>query len=272
MLNSFKEEQTRENNNWQKKIQEIEQKFDRNIAEVYELLNNRTLETIKKDLKLYVDCKHYYLQGQTQSGVYRISPIGNESQVDVYCDMVTEGGGWTAIQKRVSGSESFDRTWAEYKNGFGNPDDSYWIRNDTIHQLTKGRNSSLYVSITIKNGTTFYELYQEFSINDEADNYSLFLGGPATGTLGDSMLKTGDSNKDLSGMSFTTPDRDNDRYSIGIGNCAARPRSRGGWWFNWCSYAFLNGPWYPAVWQKPWYPTVESGLTVKGTMMLIRRH
>ncbi|XP_061191052.1 fibrinogen-like protein 1 [Saccostrea echinata] len=268
-VDSLTEEQIREKENWHEKIQEIEQKFNRNITEVYELLNNRTLETIIKDFKLYVDCKHYYLQGQTQSGVYRISPFGNESQIEVYCDMVTEGGGWTAIQKRVSGSESFDRTWAEYKNGFGFPDDSYWIGNDAIHQLTKGRNSSLYVSITLKNGTTFYELYQQFSINDEADNYSLFLGGPATGTLVDSMLHTGNSDYNLSGMSFSTPDRDNDRYS---GNCAALSTIRGGWWFNNCHAAFLNIQWSPAVWSWPWWPTVRSGTDVKETMMLVRRH
>ncbi|XP_061191066.1 ficolin-2-like [Saccostrea echinata] len=183
--------------------------------------------------------------------------------------METEGGGWTAIQKRVSGSESFYKTWKEYKNGFGTPKDSHWIGNDVIHQLTKGSNSSLYVSITLRNGQTLYELYHQFSISDETDNYKLFLGGPATGSLGDSMLNTGNSGADLSEMYFSTPDRDNDRCEC---NCAALSYVRGGWWFNNCHWAFLNGPWLLAEWHNPWWPTVESGSAIRETMMLIKRH
>ncbi|XP_061191064.1 ficolin-1-like isoform X2 [Saccostrea echinata] len=184
--------------------------------------------------------------------------------------MVTEGGGWTAIQKRVSGSVSFNKTWEEYKNGFGTPTDSYWIGNDIIHQLTNGNNSSLYVSITLSNGTTLYEIYRQFSVSDETDKYKLFLGGPATGTLGDSMIDTGYSYYNLSGMYFTTLDRDNDRVSGD--NCAARSNRRGGWWFNACNQAFLNGQWYPASWYRPWAPPVWSASSVRETMMLIRRH
>ncbi|XP_062579617.1 ficolin-2-like [Saccostrea cucullata] len=183
--------------------------------------------------------------------------------------MVNEGGGWTAIQRRVSGSVRFNRTWAEYKDGFGFPNDSYWIGNDVIYQLTKGRNSSLYVSITLTNGTKLYELYNQFSIADEMNNYRLLLGGPATGTLGDSMSDTGSSYYDLSGMSFSTPDRDNDRS---IGNCAASSNIRGGWWFNSCNHAFLNGPWSPGSWFRPWYPTVTDSTQIKETLMMIKPH
>ncbi|XP_062580840.1 ficolin-2-like [Saccostrea cucullata] len=142
--------------------------------------------------------------------------------------------------------------------------------NDVIHLLTKRNNSSLYVSITLQNGTTLYEMYDGFSVSDEAGKYQLFLAGPATGTLGDSMLDTGyPNNYDLSGMSFTTPDRDNDRSPS---NCAAHSTRRGGWWFNYCHFAFLNGQWSPGDWYKPWYPTLENGTSVKGTTIMIRRN
>ncbi|XP_061190575.1 fibroleukin-like [Saccostrea echinata] len=178
-------------------------------------------------------------------------------------------GGWTAIQKRVNGSLSFDRSWTEYKNGFGSPEQDVWVGNDIIHQLTKENNSFLYAAITLHNGTRLYELYGRFSVSDETEKYQLFLAGPATGTLGDSMLNSGNSYDDLSGMYFSTPDRDNDRF---ISNCAVKYGGGGGWWFNSCSRAFLNGPWSSTDWKRPWYPTVERGTNVRKTTMLIKRH
>ncbi|XP_062579127.1 ficolin-1-like [Saccostrea cucullata] len=138
---------------------------------------------------------------------------------------------------------------------------------DVIHQLTKEGTSSLYVTITLQNGTTLYEMYDRFSVSVETGKYQLLLTGPATGTLGDSMR----NRHDLSGMYFSTPDRDNDKNND---HCAATHDRRGGWWFNACHYVFLNGPWNPenGRWSAPWSPTVRSGTSVTGTKMMIKRH
>ncbi|XP_062620113.1 ryncolin-4-like [Saccostrea cucullata] len=142
------------------------------------------------------DCKDLREKGQTITGVYDIYPYRTLTvPVRVFCDMTTMGGGWTAIQKRVDGSVSFDRNWPDYKNGFGLPEQNVWIENS----------SYLYVSITLQNGTKLYEMYDRFSVSDEAGKYQLFLAGPATGTLGASMIDTGDSGNELIIYCFSFP-------------------------------------------------------------------
>lgn len=70
------------------------------------------------------DCSDYNVLEARKSGVYRITPDPRNGTFDVFCDMESYGGGWTVIQQRLDGSVSFNRTWAEYKKGFG--DLRYW--------------------------------------------------------------------------------------------------------------------------------------------------
>ena len=48
-------------------------------------------------------------------------------------------------------------------------------------------------------------------------------------------------------MAFSATDQDNDNDS---GNCAAS--WKGGWWFNKCHYAFLNGFYYHGSHSHSW--------------------
>src|SRR5690606_35104977 len=57
-------------------------------------------------------------KGSTGDGVYRIQPSGH-SAFDVFCDMSTDGGGWTVFQRRTSGAQNFYHGWASYEAGFG---------------------------------------------------------------------------------------------------------------------------------------------------------
>ncbi|KAI8489936.1 Angiopoietin 4 [Branchiostoma belcheri] len=183
------------------------------------------------------DCAALYKRGgQRRSGVYRIHPAGVSDSFEVYCDMETDGGGWTLIQRRIDGSVAFNRGWAEYKAGFGQASTSYWLGNDKIHHLTNSQGDySLRIDLTSWEGESRYAKYESFKIADESDNYRLSQRG-YSGNAGDTMtigLLYGNDRQQ-----FSTIDRDNDANRIK--NCA-RDFGQGGWWYGSCSHTDLNG-------------------------------
>ncbi len=67
-------------------------------------------------------------------------------------------------------------------NGFGNPDEEYWIGLEPIHILTNklGRNR-LRVDFEGPDGKKYHMVYQGFSVGDAASKYKLHLGNKVEG-------------------------------------------------------------------------------------------
>ncbi|XP_062567317.1 ficolin-1-like [Saccostrea cucullata] len=194
-----------------------------------------------------------------KDGVYTI--FTGLSVASVYCDMTTDGGGWTVLQKRTDGSTDFYRIWDEYKYGFGDPKENYWIGNDAIHALTKDQDQELRVDLQRFNGDTAYAEYFTFYIGNEADKYQLTVSG-YTGNAGDSL---GPHN----GMRFSTKDQDNDKASY---NCAIN--RHGAWWYSACTNSNLNGKYALSAvtsYKSPfWYRWTNEYRALQRTVMMIR--
>uniref|UniRef100_A0A3Q1AWK8 Tenascin R (restrictin, janusin) n=1 Tax=Amphiprion ocellaris TaxID=80972 RepID=A0A3Q1AWK8_AMPOC len=174
------------------------------------------------------NCAQHLLNGETLSGVYTIYINRDPSQgVQVYCDMTTDEGGWIVFQRRQNGLTDFSRKWSDYRVGFGNLEDEFWLGLDNIQKIAaQGRYE---LRIDMKDGQqSVYANYDKFSIGDARNLYKLRIG-EYNGTAGDSLSYH-------QGRPFSTKDRDND---IAVTNCALS--YKGAWWYKNCHRANLNG-------------------------------
>ncbi|XP_037551592.1 fibrinogen-like 2a [Nematolebias whitei] len=183
------------------------------------------------------DCSDYSMLEVRKNGVYRVTPDPRNGTFEVFCEMESFGGGWTVIQQRLDGSISFNRTWAEYKKGFGNLRGEFWLGNDYVHLLTKAKDMTVRVELEDFEGVREYAKYDQFYVANEYLRYRLSISG-YSGTAGNAMSFNKHFNHDQ--KFFSTPDRDNDMYPSG--NCGAYYSS--GWWFDACMSANLNGKYY----------------------------
>ncbi|MGH0178580.1 UNVERIFIED_CONTAM: hypothetical protein FKN15_077871 [Acipenser sinensis] len=160
------------------------------------------------------DCAEIYKQGIQENGIYTIQPTPDKQPFEASCDMLTAGGGWTVFQRRQDGSVDFNRTWQEYRQGFGPLQGEHWLGNEALHSLTRAGHSLLRIELQ-----DWYRL--------TAREY--------TGDAGNALSYSKHYNHD--GRPFSTADSDNDSYPSG--SCGSYYGA--GWWFDSCLAANLNG-------------------------------
>lgn len=223
---------------------------------------NNTLFKMKINSKYYIlsvqqqtvkSCMEWKNRGFHENGVYLIE-VDNES-TRVYCDMVSYGGGWIVISRDIGSDEStFHKSWKEYKQGFGDISNLFWIGNEWLHKVTTSKNVEVLVIAQGSSGLKGHSICKNFRIESEENNYGLSK---------DIALVEGYQSFDLiAGKPFSTKDKDNEGYIDR--NCAYNRKA--GWWYSpfdsACGMIFLNGPY------KKW-PKGKTG-DLKKTYVMIR--
>ena len=90
------------------------------------------------------------------------------------------------IQRRVNGSVDFNRTWCDYKHGFGNKNGEYWLGLDKINRLTWRTKNKLRIDLDFELNQKIHHTYAEydlFAVESELKNYSLIIGGMSSGKV-----------------------------------------------------------------------------------------
>ncbi|OCT99683.1 fibrinogen alpha chain [Xenopus laevis] len=245
--------------------------------------------TVRKEMKLVgdytgKDCddirqKH---SSGAKSGIFKIRPEGSSKVLSVYCDQDTQLGGWILIQQREDGSVNFNRTWQDYKNGFGGVDASgkgeVWLGNENIHLLTQ-KDAIIRIELEDWSGEKVYAEYN-FQLGSELEGFILKLS-QYEGTAGDALIEGSKDDGEYTShvnMKFSTYDRDSDRWEE---NCAEM--YGGGWWYNNCQASNLNGIYYNGGQYDPrnnfpyeiengvvWVPFKAADYSLKTVRMKIR--
>uniref|UniRef100_A0A6B0V970 Putative ixoderin b5 n=1 Tax=Ixodes ricinus TaxID=34613 RepID=A0A6B0V970_IXORI len=181
-----------------------------------------------------VSCSQIQMRERSGSGEYQIYP--RNDPVEVQCDMDSDGGGWTVIQRRTEyehQNDYFEREFKDYERGFETTGSGFWIGLENLHALTSFPNNQQALRIELKRKGEEKPtelLYHKFIVGSKAEHYKLTIDeydGP----------KDYDALSYHNGEKFTikksmtqTPDKD---------KCS--DRLSGGWWFKKCNKANLNG-------------------------------
>lgn len=150
--------------------------------------------------------------------------LSNNYTLNVLCNAEIAGSGWTVIQQRLNGAESFDRNWTSYRNGFGSFEGDFFLGLENIYRLTSEQPHELYIHMERFNGSSYYARYNKFALTAENDQYRLYKLGKFSGHTLDLLSYHINSQ-------FSTFDRSQ-------GNCLKY--FTGGWWYKNCAYWWAN--------------------------------
>ena len=154
---------------------------------------------------------------------YTVYPTNDGDEFVVYCDLTTNGGGWTVIQRRHDLKVSFARNSEHYREGFGEIDGEFWLGNEKIHRLGQGQ---LLFKLLNENLDWTYDLYNNVFLDDSSTDFTLTAKDHSGFMIPNGILGTSET-----AISF------HDRTSLP--NCMGD--RDGGWWIDsQCTQTNLN--------------------------------
>ncbi|XP_070175362.1 microfibril-associated glycoprotein 4-like isoform X2 [Littorina saxatilis] len=175
------------------------------------------------------DCDGWQEAGYP-NGVYWVRPSLNTEAFRVRCSMEWNR---TVIMSRTSNTLDFNRSWVDYRDGFGDVEGDHWLGLENIRLLSQPQPyPCLVIQFTLSNFSFYIARYLGFGLSDETGNYALdfheskCLSPPMGDCLGS-----------VKGKPFSTYDADHD--DDGGGSCAALHQS--GWWFGGCTMCNPTG-------------------------------
>ncbi|XP_038058745.1 ficolin-3-like [Patiria miniata] len=196
----------------------------------------------------YAGCQESY-DGGINGGVITIYPPQYPNGLAVFCY-----NGWMVIQMRYSDVVNFTRSWAEYRDGFGDLTADFWLGNEIVRQLTSEGRWELHVQFHVKDAPQLTDIYLKL-FRIAGDNYTLHVQPLSAWPAGKSLANI------HSGQPFSTYDRDND--ADGNANCAAQ--LKGGWWFKTCTGGVGNVDLVPTNLNGEYsYPVNYTGQDYRG--------
>ena len=139
-------------------------------------------EYVAKNGNNVADCSEATSSHTASDGVYviRAGVSDDHRTARVYCQRDhVDSTGWTVIQRRVDGSQSFARGWDDYAMGFGEAAGDYWLGNEYVHQLTNRRPFRLRVDMWDVQGRYWVADYPSFRVASSDELYRLDLGRPS---------------------------------------------------------------------------------------------
>ena len=231
-------------------LQKTEKDFECRLFRVYYEKSMKLISKVgaKYYSKLPHHCLHLFNSGQKNNGVYTVKILGLYLK-QVYCNMEKNGGGWMVFQRRFDGSVSFNRTWDDYKYGFGNAHGEYWLGNKWLHLLTSSSYNDLFVYVVSFKGAFQQKKFHGFTIASEKDSYRFDYKNVSTWFSAHSLFDS------MKGLPFSTRDKNNQDTSHTT-NCAKK--FGGGWWYRKCHDDLMNGIYADKEYNAGSYPEPQG--------------
>lgn len=215
---------------------------------------------------MFPDCSEGYIDRIGKRDEYLIQPLDSPEPFRVHCNYQVDGG-MTYVMHRTeweSPRPHFNQSWKAYKEGFGTHYVNAWIGNEHLHEITRQGVYELEVGVARYPDEFKYLYYEQISVGNESERYTLHLGPYFMGSFdGDSLTPRLDPLNNINGKPFSTYDNDE--------SDGCPDRLQAGWWFAAkCTAANLHGPFnYPNTPRVFWkYPFGNNRIT--GVYMQIK--